>query len=45
MPQLKEIFEKESQRGSLEQCLVVHLFKEGTFYRAYEWSAWLMVHY
>lgn len=41
MPQLKEIFEKESQRGSLEQCLVVHLFKEGTFYRAYEWSAWL----
>ena len=45
MPQLKEIFEKESQRGTLEQCAVVNLFKEGTFYRAYEWSAWLMVHY
>lgn len=45
MPQLKEILEKESQRGTLEQCAAVHLFKEGTFYRAYEWSAWLMVHY
>lgn len=39
MPQLKEILEKESQRDSLEQCAIIHLFKEGTFYRAYEWSA------
>lgn len=45
MPQLKEILEKESQRTALEQCSVIHLFKEGTFYRAYEWSAWLCVHY
>ena len=45
MPQLKEILEKENQRDSLEQCAVIHLFKEGTFYRAYEWSAWLSVRY
>ncbi len=45
MPQLKEILEKENQRDSLEQCAVIHLFKEGTFYRAYEWSAWLSVCY
>jgi len=45
MPQLKEILEKESQRDSLEQCAVIQLFKEGTFYRAYEWSAWLSVRY
>ena len=45
MSQLKEILEKEKDRGSLEQCAVIHLFREGTFYRAYEWSAWLCVHY
>ena len=45
MPQLKEILEKENQRDSLEKCAVIHLFKEGTFYRAYEWSAWLIVRY
>ena len=41
MPQLKEILETERNRPTLEQCSVVHLFREGTFYRAYEWSAWL----
>ena len=41
MAQLKEILEKEKERASLEQCAAVHLFREGTFYRAYEWSAWL----
>ena len=45
MSQLKEILEKEKERGSLEQCAVIHLFREGTFYRAYEWSAWLCVSY
>ena len=24
---------------------VIHLFQEGSFYRAYEWSAWLMCRY
>ncbi len=42
MSQLKEILEKDKERGSLEQCAVVHLFREGTFYRDYEWSGWLL---
>ena len=29
----------------MERCAVIHLFREGTFYRAYEWSAWLCVRY
>lgn len=45
MSQLKEILEKEKERGTLEQCAMVHLFREGTFYRAYEWSAWLCLRY
>ena len=45
MSQLKEILEKEKERNTLEQCAVIDLFREGTFYRAYEWSAWLCVHY
>lgn len=45
MSQLKEILEKEKERNTLEQCAVVHLFCEGTFYRAYEWSAWLCLRY
>lgn len=45
MSQLKEILEKEKERGTLEQCTQVHLFREGTFYRAYEWSAWLCLRY
>ena len=35
----------EVQRADIASCAVMHLVKEGTFYRAYEWSAWLMVHY
>ena len=45
MSQLKEILEKEKECNTLEQCAVIHLFREGTFYRAYEWSAWLCVRY
>ena len=45
MAKLKEILDAESQRSTLEQCRVIHLFQEGTFYRAYEWSAWLCVRY
>lgn len=45
MSQLKEILEKEKERGTLEECAVIHLFREGTFYRAYEWSAWLCLRY
>ena len=45
MSQLKEILSIEQERSSLEQCAVIHLFREGTFYRAYEWSAWLCLRY
>jgi len=45
MSQLKEILEKEKDRSSLEQCAAINLFREGTFYRAYEWSAWLCLRY
>lgn len=43
MPQLKDILEKERERTSQDQSRMLHLFCEGTFYRAYEWSAWLLV--
>lgn len=29
----------------MNNFLTIHLYKEGTFYRAYEWSAWLCVNY
>ena len=45
MPQLKDILEKEQDRGADGKRAVIHLFREGTFYRAYEWSAWLTVRY
>ena len=45
MAQLKEVFEIEQARQTVEECLVIHLFKEGAFYRVYELSAWLcMLH-
>lgn len=45
MAKIKDVLEIESHRASLEQCRFVNLFQEGTFYRAYEWSAWLCVRY
>ncbi len=45
MAQLKEIMEIERQRTLPEDGNVIHLFQEGSFYRAYEWSAWLCVMY
>ena len=45
MAKLKEILDAESQRGTLDQCRVIRLYPEGTFLRAYEWSAWLCVRY
>lgn len=45
MPKLTEILQKERERATIEQCAVIHLFQEGTFYRAYEWSAWLCHRY
>ncbi|MBP3354006.1 MAG: hypothetical protein IJ341_05585 [Bacteroidales bacterium] len=45
MAQLKEVLEIEKSRQTIEDCLVIHLFQEGTFYRAYEMSAWLCFRY
>ncbi|MCQ2225102.1 MAG: hypothetical protein MJZ14_05175 [Paludibacteraceae bacterium] len=41
MPDLKSIVEKEKNRNSQEDKGKVFLYKEGSFLRAYEWSAWL----
>ena len=41
MAKLAEILSKERERESrIHQC-EIHLFQEGSFLRAYEWSAWL----
>lgn len=45
MAQLKEIIEIDRQRDLSADSNVIHLFQEGSFYRAYEWSAWLCVTY
>lgn len=45
MAKLKEILDVEQQRSTPEQWRTIRLFPEGTFYRAYEWSAWLCVRY
>ena len=42
---LKEILENEGMRPGNGDAASVFLHKEGTFYRAYEWSAWLFVRY
>lgn len=45
MTQIKEVLEKERnclERGDLGN---IYLFQEGSFYRAYEWSAWLCCRY
>ena len=39
MAKLNEILEIELRRHSVDECRVINLFQEGTFYRAYEWSA------
>ena len=45
MAKIKDILEIESQRETIAQCRMINLFPEGTFYRAYEWSAWLCMRY
>ena len=42
MAAITEILEFESSRDGLEMQRIFHIFQEGSFYRAYEWSAWLM---
>ena len=38
---MKEIFEAEKNRSDASQWNTIHLFREGSTYKAYEWSAWL----
>lgn len=40
----KEIVEKKNKRVQGD-CHELHLHREGTFLRAYEWSAWLAYRY
>ena len=41
----KEIIEQENNRRNDGDIGVIHLWREGTFLRAYNWSAWLCCHY
>ena len=41
MAQIQDILAREQERDDGESRTTIHLFQEGTFYRAYEWSAWL----
>lgn len=36
----QEIIKREAERTS-DDRMVLHFYQEGSFYRAYEWSAWL----
>ncbi len=40
----KEIVEQENSRFSAN-CMELHLYQEGSFLRAYDWSAWLACRY
>ncbi len=39
---IAEIIEIESKRTNVDEFNVVHFLKEGEFYRAHDWSAWIM---
>lgn len=39
---IAEIAQLESNRETKEQFGIVHLLLDGNFYRAYDWSAWLL---
>lgn len=45
MPKLSEILDVEKQRLSPESLREIRLWTDGSFYRAYEWSAWLCIRY
>ena len=42
MAKLSEVFNIERDRQDKDKWNKIHLFKMGDFYRAYEWSAWLI---
>ncbi len=41
MASFKDVLEIESKRETKPDCMKAFLFREGNFFRAYEWSAWL----
>lgn len=45
MAKITEILDIEENRKEKNAINIIHLFKEGGFYRAYNWSAWLIVTY
>ncbi|MBR1877796.1 MAG: hypothetical protein IJ814_02195 [Paludibacteraceae bacterium] len=45
MAKLVDILAVENDRAEALQQHRVHLFADGSFYRAYEWSAWLCCRY
>lgn len=45
MAKLTDILDIEKKRPSPEHLRQVRLWADGSFYRAYEWSAWLCVRY
>ena len=42
MAKLADILQQERDRDTAEQWGIIHLYKTGSFYSAYEWSAWLI---
>lgn len=45
MAKIGDILDLEKKRGSADEMRSIYLWPDGTFYRAYEWSAWLCVRY
>ena len=41
MAKLSEILSIEKERADDPALRVIHLYQEGSFLRAYDWSAWL----
>ena len=42
MAQLADILQQERERDTADKWGLIHLYKTGSFYSAYEWSAWLI---
>ena len=45
MAQLSEILSQEKMRTDSTAMREIRLYREGGFWRAYEWSAWLFCRY
>lgn len=42
MAKLADILQQERERDTSDKWGIIHLYKTGSFYSAYEWSAWLI---